>query len=193
MPSVLTLMQRSRPLGTGCKNTPSLLFVDPPLPPMCLELSEIIKEDEIGRQRGRKIGRHLSLRGRERGRGGGCCWHEAGALCFTAPLASFCLSLSLPLTDVNNNSASTERTQVSTIVLLWMDLGEGGQRSQGHLSHLSHPRFLFTLTLPFRGFHLAPPPPTPPPPSLILSFCYHSSMFCENFSEVMHKLSVHED
>lgn len=52
------------------------------------------------------------------GGGEGCCWHEAGALCFTEPLASFCLCLSLPLADVNNNSASAERTQVSTIVLL---------------------------------------------------------------------------
>lgn len=151
------VIQRSRPLVTGCERASSLLVVDPLLPPMCLELSEIIKEEEIGRQgeTGRREGTCLCKREGERG----CCWHEAGALGFTAPLASFCLSLSLPLADVNNNSASTERTQVSTIVLRWMDLGEGGQGSQGHLSHLSHPQFLFTLTLPFIGFH-PPPPPT---------------------------------
>lgn len=108
-------IQKSRPLATGCERASSLLVVDPLLPPKCLELSEIIKEEEIGRQgeTGRREGTCLCKREGERG----CCWHEAGAPGFTAPLASFCLSLSLPLADVNNNSASTERTQVSTIVL----------------------------------------------------------------------------
>ncbi len=66
MPSVLMVMQKSGQLGRGSKNSPSLLFVDPLLPPMCLELSEIIKEEEIGRQRERvgEIGRHMSLKGR---------------------------------------------------------------------------------------------------------------------------------
>lgn len=107
--------------------------MDPLLPPMCLDLSEMIKEEEIGRQRekqGETQGEGkapVSVEWRKKNmRGGGwwewggegCCWHEAGALCFTEPLASFCLCLSLPLADVNNNSASAERTQVSTIVLL---------------------------------------------------------------------------
>lgn len=88
----------------------------------------MIKEEEIGRQREKQGERQgegkapVSVERREKmvGRGAveGFCWHEAGALRFTEPLASFCLWLSLPLADVNNNSASAERTQVSTIVLL---------------------------------------------------------------------------
>lgn len=53
---------------------------------------------------------------RERGRGGVVGMrlvHSASQHLW--PLS---VSLSLPLTDVNNNSASTERTQVSTIVRL---------------------------------------------------------------------------
>ena len=38
--------------------------MDALFPLMCLELSEIIKEEEIGRQREGEIGRHLSLKGR---------------------------------------------------------------------------------------------------------------------------------
>lgn len=89
----------------------------------------MIKEEEIGRKREKqgegKAPVSVERRKKIWGGGGwwecggeGCCWHEAGALCFTEPLASFCLCLSLPLADVNNNSASAERTQVSTIVLL---------------------------------------------------------------------------
>lgn len=87
------------------------------------------------------------------------------------------LSVSLPLfsADVNNNRSGTERTQVSTIVLLWMDLREGGQGSQGHLCHLSHhPHYLFTLTLPFIGFHLSPPfwQPLSLSPFVIIAPCF---------------------
>lgn len=82
-----------------------------------------------------------------------------------------------------------------------MDLGEGGQGSQATATSHTHGFFffffLFTLTLPFIGSHLEPPLP-PRHRGLPLAppfspFYYHSSMFCENFPEVMHKLGVLED
>lgn len=180
MPSVLMVIQEGRPLVTGCDR--ASLWILSFRRCVWTYLKWLKRRRLAGRgrngERDRERGRHLSLwsGGKKIWGGGGgggwwewggegCCWHEAGALCFTEPLASFCLCLSLPLADVNNNSASAERTQVSTIVLLWMDLGEGGQGSQGHLSHLSHPQILFFFYIhtdaPFHWSSSRTPTPTP--------------------------------
>lgn len=51
-----------RPLGTGCENTQTVVSVDPLLPQMCLELCEIISEEEVARrtQTQRYVGTCLS-------------------------------------------------------------------------------------------------------------------------------------
>lgn len=107
-----------RPLGTGCENTQTVVSVDPLLPQMCLELCEIISEEEVARrtQTQRYVGTCLSNSEGQKWDGG--MGYAVGIRLVLPASQHLWPSFVSPSPDVNNNRSSHERTQVSTIVPL---------------------------------------------------------------------------